>query len=265
MEQDNRSRLLAKLKARSVSFVCHGVFNPIYGRCPYQCEYCYQHLDYRSALDKKLGHHPEDYLGRLKLNEEAFKTDLGKDKLILVSTSNDMFTAPSKWIERALDFLRDFPSNRYEFCSKNPARIAKFLDKIPEGSMLSCTIETDAYQTAGISKAPSPAMRAEAFKSLNWPLKMLCVSPVLPFNSDRFLKMICEISAGFLYMKPLDDRPWIGPPSWRESMKILELTMRLVDHTDVKFLEGYRWSLDNEGRFGDGSSISPEAETEAVL
>jgi DNA repair photolyase len=222
-----------------------GSIEPIHGRCPFQCEYCYSHLPYKDECEvdkKKYNLHSADYRGPLRLNENVFHTDLGEGKFIIVGMGNDFWTAPTKWIDRTLDFLKDFP-NRYNFITKNPARIGKFLDKIPEGSMLSCTIETDAYQMPGISKAPPPAARAESFANLDWPLKQLVLMPVFPFNSQRFFDMICEINPQYLFFNTLDVRPWTPHPSPYHILKCFEFLKVIVRYTNIKFIGDSRDSF----------------------
>ena len=222
---------------KCADFKFDGSFAPIHGRCPYQCEYCYAHLPYQdiSEADKHYNLRSVDYRGPLCLNEEAFNADLQEGKFIIVSMGNDLWASSTKFIDRTLDFLSGFP-NRYNFLTKNPARFEKFLNKIPQGSMLSCTIETDAYQTPGIYKAPSPAVRAEAFKRLDWPCKQLVLMPVLPFNSQAFFDMICQVNPDYLSFNAFDARPWAPHPSDRQILKLIDLIKMIVKYTGIKFV-----------------------------
>ena len=64
---------------------CDFTWNPIRGRCPHQCDYCYMKIF---------------KVGELRLDEKALKDKLGADRTIFVGSSTDMWAkeVPKRWI-----------------------------------------------------------------------------------------------------------------------------------------------------------------------
>lgn len=154
---------------------CDYTWNPIRGRCPHDCSYCYM---------KRFK------VGELRFDDRAF-VDLGEGKTIFVGSSTDMWArdVPADWIRGVLNWCRIYPKNHYLFQTKNPAR---FLDNsflIPGASILGTTLETN--RIIPISRAPPPVERALAMASLGCKMRtMVSVEPIMDFDPEEFLDMI---------------------------------------------------------------------------
>lgn len=90
-------------------FVTH-TWNPIRGRCPYDCIYCYMKV------------YPQ---AEFRFVEKELKSNLGKGNFIFVGSSADMWASvvPSDWLFKVLVHCRGF-NNKYLFQSKNPSDFA---------------------------------------------------------------------------------------------------------------------------------------------
>ena len=136
---------LKKSTGNMYDWVTH-MWAPIKGKCKHECDYCYM---------KRFP------LPDLHLDEKDLKTKLGEGKIIFVGHTCDLFAddVPSEWIEQVLWKCREAPLNKYLFQSKNPARLAEFLDKFPPSVVFGTTIETN--RTIYVeSKAPNYTERA---------------------------------------------------------------------------------------------------------
>jgi len=131
-------------------FVTH-TWNPIRGRCPHQCTYCYM---------KGFN------VGELRLVDKELQTNLGSGNFIFVGSSCDMWAreVPTDWIIPVLVRCRNF-DNTYLFQSKNPERWLGWDWQsygAPIKSIWGTTIETN--RDYGISEAPTPLNRYQALK-----------------------------------------------------------------------------------------------------
>ncbi|MGC9113181.1 DUF5131 family protein [Acidilobus sp.] len=108
----------------------------------------------------------------------------------------DLFSdaVPSEWIARVLRKAREFPSTRFMFLTKNPARYGEFLDLFPRGSVLGATIETNRDDLArSVSRAPPPLARHEAMAELRWPYKYVSIEPIMDFDLDVMVSWVADI------------------------------------------------------------------------
>ncbi len=159
--------------------------NFIMGKCPHKCSYCYVNFFKFPLLKQK-------YSGKQRLNERAFRRNLGIYKQWFVCSCSDIATIPDAWINRILEHLKKFPRNTYLIQSKNPKRLYDFLDKFPKKTILGTTIETnrDYYD---FSKAPKPSARASAISKHCQFKRMVSIEPILDFDLEvmvRWLKYI---------------------------------------------------------------------------
>ena len=167
---------LNKQKGNMYPFVTH-TWNPIRGKCPHDCSYCYM----------KVYPQPELYFA-----EKEMQTQLGHHNFIFVGSSTDMWAeeVSKDWIAKTLKHCRDYDAyNRYLFQSKNPHRFIDWLGFYPDNSILGTTIETNRdYQ---ISKAPNVLDRFGAMselKHIGIPL-MLSLEPILDFDLDAMVEI----------------------------------------------------------------------------
>ncbi|GAI23708.1 unnamed protein product, partial [marine sediment metagenome] len=103
---------LNKQKGNMYPFVTH-TWNPIRGKCPHDCVYCYM----------KVYPQPE-----LHFATKEMETNLGIGNFIFVGSSTDMwaYEAEGNWILDTLKHCCKYSLNRYLFQSKNPARFEFF-------------------------------------------------------------------------------------------------------------------------------------------
>lgn len=93
--------------------------NPITGKCPNNCWYCYSNRMYdRFKWNPKIEFHPE------RLDEIA---KLKKPSRIFVGSTHDLFGdwIPQEWIFRIMETIDQWPEHTYLFLTKNPLRYSR--------------------------------------------------------------------------------------------------------------------------------------------
>ena len=203
--------MLNKQKGNMYPFVTH-TWNPIKGKCPHDCSYCY------------MKRFPQ---GELRLDEKCFKDNLGESNFIFVGSSTDMFAdkIPFKWIMRVLNYCNEYPKNTYLFQTKNPKRFSEFYGEYPPNTIWGITLETD-NPTVCLSKAPDPEDRIFWIK--DWPEKMVSIEPIMDFNLEKFVNMIKEIKPNFVSIGADSKKNYLPEPS---ATKILALIKELEKFT----------------------------------
>jgi DNA repair photolyase len=161
------------------SWVTH-TWNPIRGKCPHDCSYCYM----------KVYPQPE-----LHFVEKEINTNLGAGKFIFVGSSTDMWLGQLNWILATLRHCRSYPGNRYLFQSKAPAKFEHFINFMPPDSMLGTTIETN--RDYHFSQAPTPRSRMLAMCNLLYP-RMVSIEPIMDFDLDLMVDWIGQIAPSFV-------------------------------------------------------------------
>lgn len=216
--------MLNKSKGNMYSW-CDYTWNPIKGKCPHDCIFCYMKI------------FPQ---GELRLDEKALKDDLGEGKTIFVGSSTDMFAeeVPSEWIEKVLGHCMGYDSNVYIFQTKNPKRFEEFLrlDHFPSKFMLGATIETDHYPNANISEAPLPIERWKSIMNIksDFPNTQFFISiePVVKFvYLPTVVSMMKTINPIFVSIGADSKGHNLPEPSWKE---VDELIKELSKFTEVK-------------------------------
>ena len=205
---------LNKQKGNMYPWITH-TWNPIGGKCPHQCSYCYM-----------LGFP----LGELKLREHFLKDILGKDNTIFVGSSCYMFAEaiPDDWIVTVLQRCAKF-DNRYLFQSKNPARFSNF--DFPRKTILGTTLETN--KDYGISQAPDFHSRARAMtytSIFDYP-KMISIEPIMDFDLGEFVEWIRAIQPEFVSIGADSKKHNLMEPS-KDKLEALIIALR--GFTEVK-------------------------------
>ncbi len=171
---------LNKSKGNMYDFITH-TWNTVKGSCPHDCSYCYM---------KKWGKQQE-----LHFDENELKTDLGKNNVIFVGSSCDMFadSIPFEWVTKTLDHCKKFPHNRYFFQSKNPYRFSSFFNEL-HGAFICTTLETNRTYKDIMNNCPSPQDRAFYFSHIKNACKYLTIEPIMDFDVKPFVELIkmCE-------------------------------------------------------------------------
>lgn len=195
-------------------FVDH-TWNPVTGRCPHGCSYCYM---------KRFP------LGKLRLNRKVLKENFGDDKNIFVCSGTDLFCqdVPNEWIQEVLDRVRCNMNIRFLLQTKNPYRMLLF--KIPKNAILCTTIETNRiYPEMG--DTDNPELRASALKSLSVEYDtMVTIEPVMDFDLEEMVRIVSMCNPVQVNIGADSKGSGLSEPG-RE--KILDLISRLNPVTKV--------------------------------
>jgi DNA repair photolyase len=177
-------------------------WNPIAGRCPYFCKYCYMnHIWKMTKSDKQI------------FREKYLNDDLGNGNTIFVGDSTDMWAkeVPSEWIEKVLEKCKKH-DNAYLFLTKNPKRYLEFEGKFPENAILGTTIETNR-DTTNISKAPYTAERIVIMANLIVERKFISIEPIMDFDLKEFTDDIRSILPEFIVMGADSKNSYLPEPT----------------------------------------------------
>jgi len=83
--------------------------------------------------------------------------------------------------------------------SKNPKTFNRI--EFPPNVILGTTIETNRdHLYKGIAKAPPPSQRYIDFLSIEHPLKMVTIEPVIDFDTDVMLKWVKDINPCMIWL-----------------------------------------------------------------
>ena len=206
---------LNKQSGNMYPFVTH-TWNPIRGRCPHQCSYCYM---------KRFK------VGNLRLEERELTTNLGSSNYIFVGSSTDMWAAevPTEWIQRVIQHTKKY-NNTYLFQTKYPIRFLDFIEDINRNYILGTTLETN--RDYDVSLAPTPMDRWTQFKLLKkYKIRrMVSIEPVMDFDLVDFLCMLRDIKPEFVSIGADSKRNNLIEPS---SEKLEKLIKHLKSYTNV--------------------------------
>lgn len=160
-------------------FVTH-TWNPIKGKCPHDCSYCYM---------KRWGEQKP-----LRLDEKEMKTDLGSDNFIFVGSSTDMFAPRVNgwWIEHVLKKMQEY-DNSYLLQSKNPSGFLEYQYLFPKKTVVCTTIETNRWNSLIMRNSPHPWERAEVMEKI-YLQKYVTIEPIMDFDLHKMVELIkmCE-------------------------------------------------------------------------
>ena len=199
-------------------------WNPIKGRCPHKCCYCYMIRFWNMWGVRKAGS------DKLRLDEESLKDNLGSQNTIFVGSSTDMFAkeVSSEWILKVLNKCREHPSNTYLFQTKNPIRFCEFLDDFPNKTILGTTIETNRL---GFNyKAPPVTKRQWHIQQEKFHV-MITIEPIMDFDIDIFVNWIKDIEPRWVNIGADSGRNNLPEPN---KEKIEALIKELKKFTEVK-------------------------------
>ena len=216
---------LNKQKGNMYPFVMH-TWNPIRGKCPHDCVYCYM----------KVYPQPE-----LHFVEKEMETNLGQGNFIFVGSSTDIWAraVPVLWISRVISCCMMF-ENRYLFQSKNPARFNSFI--FPPNSILGTTLETN--RDYGVSNAPFVWERFGAMVDLEAKgiPSMVSIEPIMDFDLDILVDWIKQIAPEFVSIGADSKNHHLPEPP---AYKVKALIEALQDITTVKIKDNLKRLLPN--------------------
>lgn len=193
-------------------FVTH-TWNPIRGRCPHDCMYCYMKV------------YP---LPELHFVKKELKTNLGSGNFIFVGSSTDMWAegSDSMWISDVLSHCLRYPHNAYLLQTKNPRRYAGW--KFPGDTILGVTIETNRSYIFG--RAPIPHTRYKDFLKIEG-RKMVSIEPIMQFDLVALVNWIRRIAPEFVSIGADSKGHSLPEPS---ATKVGALMEELSKFTEVK-------------------------------
>jgi len=204
--------MLNKVKGNMYSFV-NFTWNPIKGKCSHDCKYCYMKVWKQKPLH---------------LVEKELKDDLSSGNFIFVGSSCDMFAddVPEEWIKKVLAHCRDF-NNKYLFQTKNPKKIYRFIELLPNNCVIGTTIESDINYHC--SKSPFVEERIYWLSKIDKP-KMITLEPIMDFNLEPFVQLL----------KPCKPK-WINIGSDSKNHKLPKaLITELKKFTEVKIKDNLK-------------------------
>jgi len=205
--------MLNKQKGNMYPWVTH-TWNPIKGRCPHDCSYCYM---------KRFP------VGDLRLDQKCFKDNLGSGNTIFVGSSCDMFAeqVPELWLKNVFCYISSYTNNTYLFQTRNPGRLSGYF--IPPFVICGTTIDSNRdYKN---SKAPIPYNRFTGLVELDAEHKMVSMEPILDFDLDTMVEWVKEIKPDFVSIGADSKSNGLPEPS---KEKVLELINEMKMITEVK-------------------------------
>ena len=197
-------------------------WNPIRGRCPHECSYCYM---------KGLVH------GEPRFIESELKINLGPDRRIFVGSSIDLFADAilqkfNSPMSEILRKCRNNPTNQYLFQSKNPKGMWEFYQALPDDSILGTTLESNRDYSS-MSLAPDIEDRVgwmEHFWHLGF-TGMISIEPILDFDLKEFIELVKWCAPLFVSIGADSKGHHLPEPS---AEKVLDLIEALKEITEVK-------------------------------
>jgi DNA repair photolyase len=170
-------------------FITH-TWNPILGKCPHDCKYCYVIYKYGEMRNETL-----------RFDRDSLRDDFGAGKFIFVGSGVDLFAddIPEEWITRTLDKCYQDNNdlfgvrNRYLFQSKNPSRMLQFINNpIFQCSVVCTTIESNRYYRSIMNHAPHIVERAKAMNEIasRGIETYLTIEPIMSFDKEELIRLI---------------------------------------------------------------------------
>jgi protein gp37 len=197
--------------------------NFLAGKCPHDCVYCSSKSFRYDAQKKK-------YSGELRLDENAFKKNLGHGNIWFVCAQNDLFAngVPEDFIHRIYNQIEKYPDNIYWFQSKNPKKMYEWARS---HYVYGTTIETN--RDYDLSVAPKVEERIEYMARLRSRADktFITIEPIADFGVKPLLRLISGANPDWVNIGADSKRHGLPEPSKSE---ILELIKRLKEFTEVR-------------------------------
>ena len=207
-------------------------YNPIRGRCPHDCSYCYV----KKSRVKKL-YQDEPYLV-----ESFFKKGLGKGKTIFMGSCFDLFAEKitSKWVMKVLEHCRKYPDNTYLLQSKNTQVMYAYKFSFPPKVIVGTTAETN-LPMRNISNAPVPIERLAWLEQFTGIDKMISIEPIMDFWLQTFVFNLKRVKPKFVSIGADSKNSRLPEPP---AGKVRELIKELEKFTEVKIKKNLNRIMD---------------------
>lgn len=181
-------------------------WNPLGGKCPHDCTYCYmknppacwseKYKGVQRVWEKELSTN----LSELEVNRReklSFVPDL--TPLIFVCSGNDLGAAPVEAQKRILDKCKEEPSNFYLVQTKNPHGLKGVENYLPPNTIIGTTLETNRGKICEkISNAPVPQKRARDIAEFGKYRKMVSIEPVMDFDIKDLFNLVKKVNPDFV-------------------------------------------------------------------
>ena len=223
--------------------------NPLAGKCPHDCRYCYMKRPPVCWLQKYKGdlrfdekfkaywNYPKLSRKKLSINRHVNLPFIPEDvPIIFVGSGNDLGVAPRDILLSILWRCNSLYDYYYFFQSKSLLSFVELRDRFPPFTIFGTTIETDHVDLCKkYSKAPPPYMRADrlrlvADKRFGTRHGMVSVEPQMKFNPDKLAELILSSNPSFVSIGADSGRNNLPESNWEE---ILELKAILEKETLV--------------------------------
>lgn len=231
-------------------FITH-TWNPIRGKCPHDCSYCYM---------KRIPN-----VGELRFVEKEMNTNLGEGNKIFVGSSCDMWVKQiivydNFWVEDSIAHCRKYLENFYVFQTKRPSSyslyfsLLKSLHEESKGVLLGSTIETNKEYIIWklknklktplkLSNAPSPYFRMLAMSRKSSIPKFISIEPIVDFDLEELVDWMRKISPKFISIgADSGNNNLPEPPAW----KVKKLIEELKKFTEVKIKDNLNRILEGK-------------------
>lgn len=188
-------------------------WNPIAGKCPHNCGYCYASAGFYESMDK--------YQGKPRLHEKSLDDDLSRYDSYFVANMADMFAGkvPVSAITQVLEHCNRWEGNVYLFLTKNPGNVANYMSKLPPYSVIGTTLETNrGYED---TDAPSVKQRAHDLQLIPRE-RMISIEPIMDFDMDEFIEMIDFCNPIFVAIGADSQSSGLDEPSKDKTVKLIE-------------------------------------------
>jgi hypothetical protein len=170
--------------------------------CRFACSYCVPSFQ---AQAKRQVHNCARCASFEPHEHPARLLSVPKAKILWPCANGDISFCDTGFIERIIVRLSSYNGTVY-WQSKNPITLYRVTDLLKQyaiggNHVMLTTLETNrdtGYKQ--ISKAPLPSERALDFMALPWPRKIVTIEPIMDFDHDEFLHMICGIKPEAVYI-----------------------------------------------------------------
>jgi DNA repair photolyase len=181
----------AKPDSNMYSWITHH-WSCLCGECNHRCSYCF----IRNFIYTK---NSPNFKGPLFFNPKDEYINLGKDRVIFVCHTNDLFLADENIVLKVLRKCLSYSGNQYVFQTKNPEAAYKYCCFIPSKSYFGTTVETD-LDTYKYSSAPTPISRLKGIQEIKeyGDIKtFITIEPIMRFSPD-FPQLIINAKPDFV-------------------------------------------------------------------
>ena len=168
-----------------------GTENPLGGKCPGGCVYCWAQGEKGLAQRHKMA----KYEGPPRLYPKVLKKRYGAGDFIFDCDMRDKYSpdVPDEMIFEVYRWQMMSPLARFLDLTKWPTRYPSLLSRVPKNVVIGATVETNRSMPLEVSRAPSPMARLEAMKYVAQNTDhrtFVSVEPIMDFDVAEFASLI---------------------------------------------------------------------------